>query len=357
MKTELKKPIAGATARVMSDKLAMVVGNGLTRSLLGHAGIPIDSSSPLRWPLTTPGRANALLDDLPGLKKYLERVDPERRIPDFDIITPFISKLSARAPLPTNLPDDELDAFLDMCHYLTVAYSWLQLQLDHVPLEGWDWLLWLRRHRSRLTSLMSWNYDLVAERLLESCGLPYVYAGLNVAPVRGRGQAGRRAPVLVSKPHGSCNFAPIDELRIETADADGAPGEDVTYPRLIHVAGYDGPMQVLPTQRLYSIRQIADIVLPGESNRFNGYIGWVGRTSSAFKRDASLARELVIVGFRMASCDQPEFERAISWMKRLDRIIIAAPHINPALLELVRDRCHTVIHWPDGPFGPALRIT
>jgi hypothetical protein len=336
-------------------RIALVVGNGLTRSFARHSNVSLNPSFPLRWNLLTPGRSSRLIDDLPGLKAYIERVDPERKRDDFDLIIPFIEKLSP-APIPTKLPDDELAAFLDLCHYLTVAYSWLQLDFDRHALSEWTWTRWLFEHRKELVALLSWNYDLVAERLLEEASLPFVYAGIGVGPTKGRGRHGRRPPVIVSKPHGSCNFAADETVSISTADSDGGPYEALTYPRLMHVAGYDGPMQVLPRNRLYSIRQVADIVLPGEWNRFHRYLNWVNRTLSAFVRGAADATDLVVIGFRMAECDRPEFELALSWMRSLERIVIADPDPNPRLLETLAGRAPELLVWPDGPFGASLRV-
>jgi len=334
----------------------MIAGNGLTRSLVKHLGLGVNPSYPLRWNLRTPGRSTALLDDLPGLKAYLEREDPKRTRPDFDLIIPFIEKLSP-APIPDKLPADEVGAFLDLGHYLTVAYSWFQRELDKYDMSNWEWTRWLTSRRRDLLAILSWNYDLVAERVVENLGLPLLYAGIGIPPTTTKGRHGRRSPVVISKPHGSCNFAPHDGVHIDTAEKDGGLYEALTYPRMIHVSGFNGPMQVLPTSRLYSIRQVADIVLPGEWNRFGRYLGWVERTMSAFVHASATATDLVIVGFRMAEADQAEFQMALSWMQSLERVVIADPDPNPKLVDLVRGRAPRVVIWPNGPFGPVVPVT
>jgi len=334
---------------------ALIVGNGFTCSFATYSKVSINPSYPLRWNLHTPGRSTLLLDDLPGLKRYIERVDPKRLISDFDLIIPFIQKLSP-APIPDKLPDEEVEAFLDFGHYLTVAYSWMQLEYDRHELSGWAWTNWFVNHRKELVALLSWNYDLMAERVLEKVGLPFAYVGIGVPPFLTKGRHGRRAPVIVSKPHGSCNFAPHDMVHIETADKDGGPYEPLTYPRMIHVSGFEGPMQVLPSTRLYSIRLVADIVLPGEWNRFHQYLKWVDRTLSAFVRSAANATDLVVVGFRMAECDRKEFEIALSWMQRLERVVIADPSPNPQMVDILRARAPQVVQWPEGPQGPVILL-
>jgi hypothetical protein len=333
----------------------MIVGNGLTRSRLSHAGPALDPSSPLRWNLRTPGRTSYLLDDLPSLKGYLETADPGRCQEDFDLIIPFVQKLSP-APVPDKLPEDEQAAFLDLGHYLTLAYSWFQLRVDPFSQADWEWARWLRQHRSSLISVLSWNYDLVAERLLGECALPYVYAGVDAPVIPGAGMAGRRAPVIVAKPHGSCNFAPPDTFQIRSAKDNGEPGEPLTYPRDVLVSAYDGPLQILPNSRLYSIRQVADVVLPGEWNRFSEYLNWVDKALSTFTRSSASATDLVIVGFSMAECDRPEFERAISWMRSLRRIVVADPVPNPRMLEILTKIAPEVHLMPAGPFGPVMKV-
>lgn len=327
-------------------RTALVCGNGLTHSLLCHARIGIDLSSPLHWNLTTPGRATKLMDDLPGLKEYLQRVDPERATPDFDIIIPFAARLTGESL--AHLPAEENGAYLDLGHYLTLAYSWLQIQMDKAPLGDWCWTRWLSENRDHVFGVLSWNCDLVAERLLQAARLSYGYLGPTFQ-VKSQAQVPNGHMIGVSKPHGSCNFAPSEMFHIRSASYNGDVGEPMTYPRLIHVAGYDGPMQILPDDQLYSIREVANIVLPGEWNRFQRQLKWVDRTLSVFTRGAAETTDLVIVGFRMAEPDRDEFEHAISWMKRLERIVVVDPDPNPELMQVLSGRAPQIIVCRDRP--------
>lgn len=289
------------------------------------------------------------MDDLPGLKSYLQRVDPERNAPDFDLIIPFAAQLSGGSL--AQLSKQEEAAYFDLGHYLTLAYAWLQIQMDDVSLGDWSWTRRLLENRDSITAVLSWNYDLVAERLLAVAGIPFSYAGLELPNnIPGSDLGGRFVPV--SKPHGSCNFAPSEMFEIGSVSDDGV-SEPMTYPRLIHVMGYDGPMQILPDARLYSIRQAADVVLPGESNRFQHqhYLKWVDRALSIFTRASADATDLVIIGFSMAGPDRDEFEHAISWMTRLERIVVADPNPNPELMRVLNGRAPQVVVCRDGPYS------
>ncbi len=318
--------------------LALICGNGLSISRVDAAGLKLDPNRPLRWNINTPSRSSRLIDDLPGLKTWLSTHDPDGVRDDFpDLIVPFTSQLDPNAPVPKGLPDEELSAMLDLAHYLTVAYSWFQLQLDRHPMTGWEWAEWCVQNRHRIRAVLSWNYDLVAERLLYYSQLPYRYAGIS-SPVFGSGKRpGNGHPALVAKPHGSCNFAP-DGVSMFSATSDGDPGEPMTYPRLIHIAGYDGPIRVLPDRELFSIREVADIVLPGEQNRFRKYLKWVERTWSEFVIAASSAREVLIVGFRMAEPDREELKEMLWALESLRAITVVDPNPNPALVELLESR-------------------
>ena len=318
-------------------KLALICGNGLSISRVRSAGLALDPSRPLRWNVGTPSRSSKLIDDLPALKAWLSVHDPDRTKDDFrDLIIPFTSQLDPTAPVPKGLPDGEESVMFDLGHYLTVAYSWFQVQLDYHAMSGWEWVDWCKRNRGRIQAVLSWNYDLVVERLLHRAGLRYRYAGIS-SPVLGPKKALGRRPALIAKPHGSCNFAPEGFSLSSVGDA-GDPTEPMTYPRLLHVSGYDGAIRVLPKSELFSIRQVADIVLPGEQNRFRNYLTWVERTWSEFLTASSSATELVIVGFRMAEPDREEFEKMLSALKSVREITVVDPNPNPVLLELLEHR-------------------
>ena len=316
--------------------IALVCGNGLSLSRVAAAGSDLDPRRPLRWNLRTPGRDSRLLDDLPGLKAWLEHHDPGGTRADFaDLIIPFTAGLPPHTPIPQELPDEELGAFLDLGHYLAVAYSWFQLDLDRFPMTGWSWLEWCTKHRGRIRAVLSWNYDLAVERLLVRAQLPFTYAGIG-SPVFGRKRGvGKRRPAVVAKPHGSCNFAPPPEVQFFSAESDGDEGDPLTYPRMIHLSGYDGQIRVLPDRDLYSIRQVADLVLPGEQNRFRKYLGWVRRSWREFQTAASQATQLVVVGFSMAEADRPEFTVMLAGIPQIARTTVVDPTPNPRLVELL----------------------
>lgn len=264
------------------------------------------------------------------------------------MIEPFVSQLSADAPVPKDLPDDQLRAFLDLCHYLTLAYSWYQLQTDRFPAMSWSWSKWFLEYGKYVRAILSWNYDLEVERLLRRSQVPFFYAGFDNPVQRGQSiRAKTRAAIPVAKPHGSCNFAPARGVEIRAADYDGDPGEPMSYPRQLHVTGYDGPMRALPDHELHTIRQVADVVLPGEWNRFRNYISWVGRAYSEFERAASTCNVLVVVGFRMAPPDRAEFEQALESLYQLERAYVVDPSPNQELMGLLSRRAPEVVVLDD----------
>ena len=175
-----------------------------------------------------------------------------------------------------------------------------------------------------------------SEWYLRRAQVPFLYTGFNSRVQRGKSlRATTRTPVKVAKVHGSCNFAPARHVLIGAARRDGEIGERLTYPRQLHVTGYDGPMRVLPDQELNTIRSVADLVLPGEWNRFRRYIGWVGRALTAFANAASEADILLVVGFRMAAPDQVELELATKKMWSIRAVHVVDPNPSPKLLDLL----------------------
>lgn len=330
-------------------KTALIVGNGLTISLRHYLGLQLDSSNPLRWNVHTPGRDSLLIDDLPHLKQYIEENNGNGDLTDFELFLKLVgSQQNSDSPVP-NGNDLEQAAILDAGHFLAVAYSWFQLELDNHVLDGWEWADWILENVNTLVASFSWNYDLVLERLIERAQSPYFYPGISTCS-EAAGIKYNRIAIPVCKPHGSCNFAP-KYLSMGAVSKDGEEFTPLTYPRTIHVTACDGPMKNLPRDQIYSIRETADVVLPGEWNRFGQHLGWVRNSLDVFAIEAGCkAEQLLIVGFSMMECDREEFLYAIRQMSSLRRITIVDPSPNPELIEVLKGKApeiHLCKTWPD----------
>ena len=333
----------------------MVVGNGLTNSLLRHAKSALNSSEPFQWDTKTPGRDSLLMEDLPGLISYIARTNVDGKLSDFELIAGLVENLPD-APVPQDLPDEDQAALLDICHYLAVSYGWLQGELDGFDLSEWPWAKWIVANHSSLVGALSWNYDLTFERLLMHARTPYFYPGIsggadcaNLVVIR--------PAIQISKPHGSTNFA-IDESKIQigAGNSQDGPFEELTYPRQIHITACDMPIRVLRREELFTVRKMADIVLPGEWNRFGQHLHWVRSMIDGFASTVQKSEHLLVVGFSMADCDEAEFLDAISTVDKFSLITIADPAPNPRLVKTLKSRAIKIVNWPDGPYGEEVNL-
>jgi hypothetical protein len=271
-------------------------------------------------------------------------------------MTTGLSEFAAIEQLVGELPPDRRaferptsieNIAVDLQHYLVIAYSEMQLRLDTIAIHDWAWREWLSKHHAQLIAALSWNYDLVLERVLEDTGIPFHYAGLT-AGVSGDRLLDASRGIPLTKPHGSVNFAP-DGVRMAFVDHDGEEPGPATYPRDGIAIMFDGPMRTLNDRELISVRDVADIVLPGEWNHFQRDIHWINTAYSKFRHAIEKATDLLVVGFSMAPCDAREFADALSWAQKLERIVVADPSPSESLLSFLRTKTPEVIVWRGGP--------
>ena len=330
-------------------KTALIVGNGFTLSLLAHIGSDLNSSSPFSWDIPNPESEGLLLDSLPHLKKFLSgRMKNE---PDFEIFNRLVVSVNKNTTNVISDSDSIDNIILDSGHYLAIAYSWFQTELDRFSFADWEWSKWLSNNRLDIAACLSWNYDLVLERVIECTMTPFYY---DVERMRGNSGAPNFYPVDfnrraigVYKPHGSCNFSPAIELR--WGDKPGEIDHHLKYPRRGLATGYNGPLKILTATELLSARDVADLVLPGERNRFSEEVNsgcnvaearlvettWSHRQIDRFRSASIGVERLIIVGFSMMEVDKAEFVDAISGFHMLEELVVVDPWPSSKLMNFV----------------------
>lgn len=323
----------------MNSTIAIVAGNGLSISRRIAARSSMDPSAPFSWRVRVPGEDKPLVDSLPDLEAWLLSANAIAGATDYEKICALTASLPKVAG-PRDLTEHFQSVLLDLRHYLVLAYSEFQLDLDRRSMERWAWLRWFEQHRKDLVAALSWNYDLVLERLLLRARGPFHYPGAGGWP-EWDGRPFPRPGIPVCKPHGSVNFA-IDGLSVRSAEHAGGPTTRFRYPRPLDLMSFDGPTTTLKDHELLRVREVADIVLPGERNALGPYLEWMRKSIGRFKHHAPRAQRLVIVGFSMAPCDVPEFLEALSWCSKFQEVVVVDPKPNPHLLDLVAPLAKTL---------------
>ena len=317
-------------------RIALVIGNGFTLSLTRLLEMDWCPSSPLAWPARSVQSVQSdvpLLADFPDLAQFMATRSAGET--DFAVFERMVGKGQPASDLPLPRSDTEA-AILDAGHYLTLAFSQFQLQLDELDLAGWHWLEWFQRNQTRLVAVLSWNYDLLFELAWAGLGRPYFYPSIPGVCEGGDIRYGLTA-IPVCKPHGSCNFEPAMSIGIPNGDK----VRPLSYPRQVHLTAANCLMRVLPRRELLVPRTVPDIILPGELNRFGRHLQWVDHAMSVFTRQLQFADHLVVAGFSMGAPDRDEFVRALGTRTDFKRISVVDPNPSGELVDLLRDRCQS----------------
>jgi hypothetical protein len=314
-------------------RIGLVVGNGFTKSLTSYLSFNLDSSEPLSFPITYPGSSSLVIDHLPYLKEFIAKYEHETQIRNYDLFRMMVQGDGlSRHPLPNNSELEEV--ILDTNHFLALAYSHFQLDIDRLDASEWIWQQWLKNNAGSVKAILSWNYDLVAELTLARCGTPYYYPGISTTVEEGYVNCNKSA-ILVSKPHGSCNYASNISCKIVGEDGHESL---MTYPRQLSLTAADFPVKMLKRSELNSVRDVVDLVLPGEINRFDKKLKWVENALSSFANQMSSVDHLVVVGFSMMDCDRSEFLQALGNDNNFSRITVVNPDPSSDLINVLQYR-------------------
>lgn len=237
---------------------------------------------------------------------------------------------------------------LDLRHYVALAYSTYQLQLDRTSSERWLWRGWFGQYKKQIALALSWNYDLVLERVLLRSRIPFFHPGAGGWP-EWRGEVGRASGVAICKPHGSCHFGG-DGFEVRNAMTEDGPMEKVDYPRKgTNVAFANVPQRTLRDTELLTVRPVADIVLPGEFNRFGNHLRWMKLATKYFQQNIAMCDTLIVVGFSFGAPDRDEVIHAMKWAGNFKRAIVIDPQPTAPLLDFVAQRAHSLEVWQSGP--------
>jgi hypothetical protein len=347
-------------------KIVVVVGNGLTLDLIKHSAPALDAldtSNPLHWPLPSPNNnREQLLDVFPYLKYALEqarlRYETKR---DFDTIEKSI--LVAKAMEQKDFLKVDLDAdfseslakvrsrycgyalFLEeMRHFLAIAYSHFQKNADSYISDSWRWLDWFKRNANDIAAVVSFNYDLVVETILQQVGQSYY--SMNVLNTNRGHEFGN---ILVLKPHGSIDLD-IHEVAISFQNP-------ISYPLKSIIRMCNTPMRRLNHEELMKPRMQPTIVVPSEYSKFVNF----QTVAPGYKFLHEIGRDIthcVFVGLSYWECDQPEINFILKSMGARAKIISAKPNRpDQAFLEVAEkgnfsseySSRRQVVHWSDGP--------
>ena len=308
-------------------RIAMIAGNGLSMDLRKWAAPQLEKwnpQSPLQWDLYTPGKLNVpLLQSLPqfaGVISSLRQEEPD--MSDFDIFKRSLRLVKIEGTRSFNQGILEVE----MQHFLAIAYSYFQLQVDQINLNSWPWFKWINTYGNNIQGIVSFNYDLVIESSLRQSGVS----------VKRFGVRSEVAGVDTLKPHGSIDF-----------DIEGIVCP-VGYPMNNVISRNNCPLKHLERDEFLNPRTEADIVLPNEySSQLN--LQWVKPGFDWFHLAGPEFTHCIIVGLSYWNCDRPEIDYLLNSLSTRTKMIVANTSPSPLLMAKLRKKFHKVKVWKNGP--------
>jgi hypothetical protein len=319
----------------MRDTL-LLIGNGLAIDYRSQFQEMPDPSNPLDLPLPTPGISRPLRATFSELWRIIEALrgdDPG--ISDFRLMERL--RLLPRPPPPAAdfLSSDSHVEFSRSSHARALIETQLRLHLTHAytrftqligdaDLRAWRWHSWFSANKDRVHSAVSFNYDLLLEKALQS-----------VIPVRylvGYPTAfGINPEVAVFKPHGSINF----EFSREGISVGG--DSQTIYDRKYVIELNDVTIRILGASELDCQRVNADIVLPTEASRIRRF-QYIAPGFHFLKLTRNEISRCIIVGLSYWDCDRREINEILSYLMGNTQIIICNPDPPKEMVEYVRER-------------------
>lgn len=308
--------------------ILLIVGNGLSMDLRKWASPQLEEWNPqypLQWDVNTPGNSEVpFLESLPLLTAVITSLRQDNPdISDFDIFKRGLQLTKDNgAPLFS-----QLMLAAEMEHYLAVAYSHFQLEVDKININSWPWLKWLNTYGKNVQGVVSFNYDLVLESALNQSGVSVARFGVK-SEVSG-------VPTL--KPHGSIDF------RTEGISA------PMGYPLKNIFRKNNSPLKTLEKNELLEPRLEVNIVLPNEYSPQLNY-QWVKPGYDWVRSAGPRFTHCIIAGLSHWDCDRSEIDFLINSLSSRTKLIVANPSPPHYLMSILRKKFeHKVKVWRNGP--------
>lgn len=257
-----------------------------------------DPSTPFSWDVRNPCMPERfLIDDLPAAKDlYVRRLSGE-----------FASDFEAFGSIAAGGPHD-VHLTCELRHYLAIAYSNYHRAVAPFLTGriGWQSARLIETLADAgLTGLVSYNYDINIESVLEAAGHTVRRLGVTNEPLDG---------IPTFKPHGSIDFAPAEHVFHVNA----------SYPLSFVADLNDMPIRRLISEELTRPRIEADLVLPAEKSKYIQF-QWVRSGWGWLQREARQAQTVVLFGLSFWPCDRYELDAIVRLTHPLAQCVVVNP--------------------------------
>lgn len=312
-------------------RTVLVVGNGLTLSFLEHAGRAMaawDTGSPLGWDIVI-DTGQPLDHCFPVFYRQVGELRTRHPdLSDFAIIDEIVRAHKRR------LEDFESALlYTEVRHFLSLAYSHFQGIADNIDLTGWVWDLFLAQHADEIGLVVSFNYDLIVERLLANSNIRLLHFTIDADTPDG---------VPIGKPHGSIDYTLQDNVIVM--------GE-ISYPPKNALSLIDAPIRRINSAELLSARLHVELVPPMQATAIR-HFQWVAPLFEFLRQYGGGFDRCIFAGLSCWPVDQPELREIMASMSPNAEIIVSNPDPRATILFDYHARdlgLRSVQSWRDGP--------
>ena len=297
----------------------IIAGNGLSISLHHFANDQLRAwhpSKPLDWDVRNPNdAAMRLLDVLPNLDSALLALDRDRFDSHFELLNHINTEGLALITSQGNL---RLKAELDQ--FLALSYANFDHHAAKVTTTDWEWSRYMSQHADEILGVLSFNYDLILERLLRESHISYFSP-----EVDGESEL---VGIMLGKPHGSIDFEVSPRAISIPAPA---------FPLRNYLVNNDTGLQRLPMDQLIRARAQYIVVPPSEASRIGDY-QWVRPIFDWVVRCRPQIQRIVIVGLSYHPSDRIEVKRILESVNKTTEIVLCNPEVPKALIATLKKR-------------------
>lgn len=296
----------------MNNKTFMIFGNGINYSLKNYIGWNIHTGEFLKWDFVK----YKIDENFPYLKRELDNVnnieDDFKKIENILINAYKNIKIIQES---SEVSQDKKKRFFhfnrviqDVEHYIVMAFCNYQKSVEDIrnSLREWEWVKYFQKNRDSIKVIVSLNYDLVIETILDDLNIKYYQVGVEE----------NNGGIAIFKPHGSINY--IEQGIVVEGKS------SLTYPLSNCIRRNDTNIKIIPDNDLLMPREEVDIVSPTQYSDIREF-DWVKYGYKYLEEIKGDIDTVVISGVSYWECDREEINEMIANINPESTII----NINP----------------------------
>lgn len=280
-------------------KFCMLIGNGFTIDFGSRYGLNPST------PLSHFGQGNMSYDkyihQLPYIKTELFQI-AQKESNDYKAIESFM-----------NSKTYNWDKDCQLRRFLSLSYASFQICADRKNIADWKWTKWLQQNYQDLNFVVSFNYDLVFEKALDTSKIPFYRTG----------SIEKETGIPIFKPHGSIDFD------VNTSHYSVEERWEMTT-----LLENRGKVRTVPKDEWLEPRLEADII-PPHKNNYQRILLWVKAGIDQFILHGKDIDFLIIVGHSYGWADRQEIDQYLESLLPKTQIVVVDPKPNPDLLKKI----------------------